>query len=55
MNTMEMHSEKIWGLDSSEGYIITGGGDSLIKVWADCTSDKELEEKLEELQRYEDE
>lgn len=40
-----MHSEKIWGLDSSDKHIITGGGDSIIKVWVDVTSEKELDEK----------
>ena len=43
-----MHSEKIWGMDldsADSKYLITGGGDSAIKVWTDCTVTKVLEEK----------
>jgi hypothetical protein len=35
--------------------MITGGGDSKVKVWEDCTSEKELEDKEKELQRLQDE
>ena len=48
-----MHDEKIWALENckDEGYIISGGGDSTVKVWRDCTLEKEVQEKESELQR----
>ena len=36
-----MHEEKIWGLDSNDKYIVTGGGDSSLKIWKDNTIEKE--------------
>jgi len=35
--------------------MITGGGDSTINIWQDCTLEKEVEEKQKELQRLQDE
>ena len=52
MNTYEMHSEKIWGLDVKDNFIITGSGDSSIKIWEDCTIEKDKEEREKELKRY---
>ena len=42
-----MHDEKIWGLDIStnDKYVLTGGGDSTLKLWIDCTKEKEIEDK----------
>ena len=42
-----MHDEKIWGLDVSEGdrYLLTGGGDSTLKLWLDCSAEKEVEDR----------
>ena len=47
MNTFEMHDEKIWALDLAERMdeesgvhklrMITGAGDSRVKVWSDST------------------
>lgn len=52
VNTIQMHEEKIWGLDaSSDKYILTGGGDSTLKLWQDCTIEKEFEDKEKKLQR----
>lgn len=52
-----MHDEKIWGLHVSAGerYMLTGGGDSTLKLWQDHTVEKELEDKEKELQRIHDE
>jgi U3 small nucleolar RNA-associated protein 13 len=55
VNTYEMHSEKIWGLDVQDNFMITGSGDSSIKVWRDCTVEAEKEEKEKELHKYEQE
>lgn len=44
-----MHEEKIWALDIQENYLITGGGDSTLKVWQDCTIEKEREERVVKL------
>jgi hypothetical protein len=47
-----MHDEKIWGLDTAgDKYILTGGGDSKLKLWTDCTIEKELEDKELQLQK----
>ncbi len=46
-----MHDEKIWALDVHDKYMLTGGGDSTVKVWRDCTVEKELEDKEKMLQR----
>ena len=47
VNTFQMHDEKIWGLDVSEGdrYLLTGGGDSTLKLWLDCSAEKEVEDR----------
>ena len=47
MNTFEMHEQKIWALDFAETFdeeeerhrlkLITGAGDSKVKVWCDST------------------
>ena len=47
MNTFEMHEQKIWALDFAENLnvedgahqlkMITGAGDSRVKVWQDST------------------
>ena len=55
MNTMEMHEEKIWGMDTMEKYMVTGSGDSTIKFWVDNTVEVELEDREQVLKRYDDE
>ncbi|CDW89939.1 transducin beta-like protein 3 [Stylonychia lemnae] len=55
VNTIQMHEEKIWALDSNEKFMVTGGGDSTVKIWKDCTVEKEQEEKEKELQKVQDE
>lgn len=55
VNTFEMHSEKIWAIDVMGPHIITGGGDSTIKIWQDCTTEKETEDKELLLQKLKDE
>lgn len=45
VNTIQMHDEKIWALDVEDKFVVTGGGDSSVKVWRDCTLEKELEDK----------
>ena len=48
-----MHDEKIWSLEhTDQGFLISGGGDSSVKIWRDCTVEKEAEEKEKEFQRY---
>jgi hypothetical protein len=51
-----MHDEKIWGLDIyQDKYLLTGGGDSNLRLWQDCTVEKEQEEKQTALTRLQDE
>lgn len=40
-----MHEEKIWALEAKGKHMITGGGDSTIKIWEDCTTEKEIDDK----------
>jgi len=35
--------------------MVTGGGDSTVKIWRDCTVEKEIEEKEKTLQKIQDE
>jgi len=52
VNTIQMHDEKIWGLDMAQDrYVLTGGGDSSLKLWVDSTLEKEHEDKEKDLQR----
>jgi U3 small nucleolar RNA-associated protein 13 len=54
--TEQMHEEKVWGLDvAHDRYLLTGGGDSTLKLWRDTTAEQELEEKEKNLQRVQDE
>lgn len=51
-----MHEEKIWALEHNDkGFFVSGGGDSFLKIWRDCTVEKEAEDKEKELQRLQDE
>lgn len=52
-----MHDEKIWAIDltKNEKYMLSGGGDSTLKLWIDNTAQKELEDKEKLLQRLQDE
>ena len=51
-----MHDEKIWALDTdNDKFMITGGGDSTLKVWRDNTIEKELDDKEKNLQKIMDE
>lgn len=50
-----MHDEKIWGLDVSDRYLLTGGGDSTLKLWLDCSAEKEIEDREKMLLRLQDE
>ena len=45
--TIQMHEEKIWGIDMCQvgRYVLTGGGDSSLKLWVDNTVEKEQEDK----------
>lgn len=47
VGTVQMHEEKVWAIDLSKGekYLLTGGGDSTIKLWRDNTAEQELEDK----------
>lgn len=50
VNTIQMHDEKIWGIDvANDKYILSGGGDSTLKLWKDCTLAKEQEDKEKQL------
>lgn len=65
MNTFEMHEEKIWALDFAEMMneedgshqlkMITGAGDSRVKVWSDSTVEEQEKEKHAQLTRIEEE
>ena len=56
VTTVQMHDEKIWGIDvSSDKYILTGGGDSTLKLWRDSTIEKEQEDKVNELEKLQNE
>eukprot|EP00347_Sterkiella_histriomuscorum_P000004 403377554 len=55
VNTMQMHDEKIWAMEANDKFMVTGGGDSSVKIWRDCTLEKEVEEKEKNLQRLQDE
>ena len=51
-----MHDEKIWGLDlSNDKYLLTGGGDSSLKLWQDTTLEQEQKQKEDQLQKIMDE
>lgn len=42
VNTFQMHEDKIWGLHlARDQYLLTGGGDSNLKLWQDCTIERE--------------
>ena len=49
VNTFQMHDEKIWAMDAHGKYLVTGGGDSALKVWKDCTVEKDKEDRAMEL------
>jgi len=55
LNTYEMHEEKVWALDTYGEFLLTGAADSHIKLWQDCTVEREAEEKDRELQKVKDE
>jgi U3 small nucleolar RNA-associated protein 13 len=56
VNTFQMHDEKIWGLDlSNDKYLLTGGGDSCLKLWQDTTLEEEQKSKENQLQKIMDE
>jgi U3 small nucleolar RNA-associated protein 13 len=56
VNTFMMHDEKIWGLDiSNDKYLLTGGGDSSLKLWQDNTLEQEQKQKEDQLQKIMDE
>ena len=65
MNTFEMHEQKIWALDFAESFdeeqerhrlkLITGAGDSKVKVWCDSTVEEQQKEKQAKLERIEEE
>ncbi len=58
VGTIQMHDEKIWAVDmgGTDGrYVLTGGGDSSLKVWRDDTVEKEQEDKEKQLERLQDE
>eukprot|EP00615_Pteridomonas_danica_P012096 CAMPEP_0114333374 /NCGR_PEP_ID=MMETSP0101-20121206/3720_1 /TAXON_ID=38822 ORGANISM="Pteridomonas danica, Strain PT" /NCGR_SAMPLE_ID=MMETSP0101 /ASSEMBLY_ACC=CAM_ASM_000211 /LENGTH=584 /DNA_ID=CAMNT_0001464387 /DNA_START=644 /DNA_END=2395 /DNA_ORIENTATION=+ len=42
-NTYDAHDDKVWGLSVSQDHqtLVTGGADSLVKVWKDVTTAKE--------------
>lgn len=54
LNSFEMHEDQIWAMDFAESLIdpeseerpalmmVTGGSDSKVKVWQDCTAEEEL-------------
>ena len=48
-----MHDDKIWGLDVKGEMMITGGGDSSIKIWKDFTEEQELLDQERDLQKFE--
>ena len=51
-----MHDEKIWGLDiSNDKYLLTGGGDSSLKLWQDNSLEQEQKQKEDQLQKIMDE
>ena len=37
-----MHDEKIWAMDANDKYMVTGGGDSTVKIWRDNTLEVEI-------------
>lgn len=42
VNTFEEHDDKIWAMDNIGSTMITGGADSVIKIWRDNTEETEL-------------
>jgi hypothetical protein len=46
MNTMDAHADKVWALAvrGDGGEVVTGGGDSVLKTWEDCTESVEEDE-----------
>jgi hypothetical protein len=36
-------------------HMLTGGSDSTLKLWVDCTAEKELDDKKNDLQRLQEE
>ena len=44
--TIDAHDDRIWALDLEDGMLVTGGGDSQLKMFKDTT--KELEEQTRE-------
>ena len=65
MNTFEMHEEKIWALDFAERMdeengvhqlkMLTGAGDSRVKLWSDSTVQEQEADKNEKLLRITEE
>lgn len=68
-NTFEMHEEKIWAMDFLETTgsqagdseqremlkMITGAGDSTIKLWTDSTLEESVKEQTAKLVQMEEE
>jgi U3 small nucleolar RNA-associated protein 13 len=61
LNTFEMHEEKIWALDFCQNaedestQMLTGGSDSRVKLWRDCTAEQVLEDNEAKLQQLSEE
>ncbi|KAJ7554558.1 hypothetical protein O6H91_06G145300 [Diphasiastrum complanatum] len=56
INTFDEHNDKIWALAVSQNEVLaTGGGDSVVNVWVDCTeADEEAAVKQEEEEALKD-
>jgi U3 small nucleolar RNA-associated protein 13 len=61
LNTFEMSEEKIWALDFCQDTVdettqmLTGGSDSCVKLWRDCTAEQVLEDNTAKLTQLSEE
>ena len=49
LTTLDGHEDKVWALAVSRDshMIVSGGADSVVNFWADCTEEQEAEREAE--------